>query len=598
MALVSLFAMLDPRIYRTGLIAVLVAAVVAAFSLNNQPGPLSTTLPPQAFNAQNAFLATTGLARKFHDLTPGSTGDDQLAADVATSLRKDGLSVSTRAATARTAAGTRTIQTVIGTLAGTSSANSIVIVAHRDSDGAPGPASLSGTAVLLELARVLSQQTQQRTIVIASTSGSAGLAGATQLAHSIGTSVDAVISLGDMASMQVRQPVVVPWSEGEQVAPPELRKTVAAALTGQANVAPGEPSFGAQFSHLAFPIAVSEQGPFNAAGVPAVSVSLSGEGPPAPAQTVNPARVGAMGSAMLETVNSLESGSSISAPSAYLLFDGKQIPAWAVKLLVLALILPVLMATIDGLARARRHGHAILPWLSWVLLGAAPFVLAALIVLAARVVGLLGTTPPGPLGAGAVPLGAGGVFVIVLIACVITALLLVRTRLMALFVGARSMRRVANEGAGAAVLLVMCVMAIVVWARNPFAAALMIPALHLWMWVLDPGIKLPRPVAAVLVLLGITPPAFVILYYMNSLGLNPLQAVWNGVLLVAAGYIGLITAVQWGVVLGCLTSVIAIAVRRPRATRARPEETPVTVRGPVTYAGPGSLGGTESALRR
>jgi hypothetical protein len=26
--------------------------------------------------------------------------------------------------------------------------------------------------------------------------------------------------------------------------------------------------------------------------------------------------------------------------------------------------------------------------------------------------------------------------------------------------------------------------------------------------------------------------------------------------------------------------------------------TPITVRGPKTYAGPGSLGGTESALRR
>jgi len=28
------------------------------------------------------------------------------------------------------------------------------------------------------------------------------------------------------------------------------------------------------------------------------------------------------------------------------------------------------------------------------------------------------------------------------------------------------------------------------------------------------------------------------------------------------------------------------------------EEAEVTIRGPLTYAGPGSLGGTESALRR
>ena len=32
--------------------------------------------------------------------------------------------------------------------------------------------------------------------------------------------------------------------------------------------------------------------------------------------------------------------------------------------------------------------------------------------------------------------------------------------------------------------------------------------------------------------------------------------------------------------------------------QSEPEEVRVTVRGPVTYAGPGSLGGTKSALRR
>jgi hypothetical protein len=39
--------------------------------------------------------------------------------------------------------------------------------------------------------------------------------------------------------------------------------------------------------------------------------------------------------------------------------------------------------------------------------------------------------------------------------------------------------------------------------------------------------------------------------------------------------------------------VIVLASRQPR-----PEQAPVTVRGPASYAGPGSLGGTESALRR
>jgi hypothetical protein len=40
-----------------------------------------------------------------------------------------------------------------------------------------------------------------------------------------------------------------------------------------------------------------------------------------------------------------------------------------------------------------------------------------------------------------------------------------------------------------------------------------------------------------------------------------------------------------------------IALRALRQPRSAPTP-PVSVRGPVSYAGPGSLGGTESALRR
>jgi hypothetical protein len=54
--------------------------------------------------------------------------------------------------------------------------------------------------------------------------------------------------------------------------------------------------------------------------------------------------------------------------------------------------------------------------------------------------------------------------------------------------------------------------------------------------------------------------------------------------------------IEWSLVAGCVASVIALLVRAAR--RTEPEEAPVTIRGPVTYAGPGSLGGTKSALRR
>jgi hypothetical protein len=589
--------MLDPRIYRTGLMAVVVAVIVVAFSLENQQGAVGTTLPPEAFNGQTAYVDMRGLADKFAGLQPGSHADGVLAGDVAMALQKDGLSVSSTRATARTVDGTRTLTTVTGTMAGQSAGGSIVIVAHRDAAGRTTPADLSGTAVLLELAQVLSGETQQRSVVLASTSGSAGAAGATQLAQRLGTPVDAVIALGDMTSPTVRQPVIVPWSDGQQLAPPMLRNTLASALGAQANLPPGSPGLVAQFSHLAFPLAVTEQGPFGRIGDPAVLLSMSGERAPSAGQPPSAGRLAALGRTVQQTINALETGGSVPAPSAYLIWDSKVIPLWAVKLMVLALILPVLLTMVDGLARARRRGNPILRWLLWVLAGAVPFVLAVLVVLAAKVTGVLATPPPSPLGAGAMPLGAAGTAVIVLSAIVIVGLLLVRRPVVAAF-ARRPLGKPANAGAGAAVLLVLCAAALAIWVRNPFAAALLVPALHLWMWVLDPDIRIPRPLVALMVLVGIAPPVIVILYYSQSLGLSPVQIVWNGVLLIAGGYIGLLAAVQWSVVLGCLVSVISIAARRPRLHRSRPEQTPVTVRGPATYAGPGSLGGTESALRR
>ena len=52
-----------------------------------------------------------------------------------------------------------------------------------------------------------------------------------------------------------------------------------------------------------------------------------------------------MGRSALETINALDAGPNVPAPSAYLLFSGKVVPAWAIRLFVLALILPVLAAT-------------------------------------------------------------------------------------------------------------------------------------------------------------------------------------------------------------------------------------------------------------
>jgi hypothetical protein len=153
-----------------------------------------------------------------------------------------------------------------------------------------------------------------------------------------------------------------------------------------------------------------------------------------------------------------------------------------------------------------------------------------------------------------------------------------------------------DGGAGIAVTLVMCAATLAIWIQNPFAAALVIPALNLWMWVIAPGASLSRPMRLAFLLVGIAPPVLIAIYYAVSLGVGPLGLAWTGMLMFAGGHLSPLVALEWSLLLGCVASVFTIAPRAAHQDRAA--DLPVTVRGPVTYAGPGSLGGTESALRR
>jgi hypothetical protein len=82
-------------------------------------------------------------------------------------------------------------------------------------------------------------------------------------------------------------------------------------------------------------------------------------------------------------------------------------------------------------------------------------------------------------------------------------------------------------------------------------------------------------------------------------GYGPLDFGWALVLAVAGAHVGPVAWLFWSLVAGCATAAFVLAWRTPRPPPVeRGGEPKITVRGPVTYAGPGSLGGTESALRR
>ena len=86
------------------------------------------------------------------------------------------------------------------------------------------------------------------------------------------------------------------------------------------------------------------------------------------------------------------------------------------------------------------------------------------------------------------------------------------------------------------------------------------------------------------------------LYYAMVMGLGPAAAAWNALLMLAGGDFSVMAALEWSIVLGCVVSLALMIIRMAR--QPRPAEVPVTVRGPVSYAGPGSLDATKSTIRR
>lgn len=604
--------MLDVRIYRTGMAVAALALVVLAFSLTNQQGARSAPLAPEVFNGSNVASTMASVATHDPVRPPGSYGDTALAAQVASSFKANGFNVTTSTFRGRTVNGTRTLENVIASRPGMAN-GSIVIVAHRDARGSPAKAALSGTATLMELARDLSGETLNHTIVLASTSGSDGTAGAIQLASTVAGPIDAVIVLGDLASPRPHQPIVIPWSTRPLVAPPVLRNTLAAQIAAQSTLSVGPTSIGGQFAHLAFPLTVSEQAPFDARGIPAVELSTSGETGPADSGVNAPVagtpQLTGLGRAVLATISALDNGPAVDSPSAYLILDGKVVPGWAMSLFVLTLLVPVALTSIDALARARRRGHLIGRSLALVIGAAIPFALALGVVLAARLLGVISAAPPGPLVAGAIPLTSSGIAVLVVAAVVLVGSALglgmaarawlappaARASTTRVDSRSRSIER-PGDGVAVALVIVLWLVTLAIWVKNPFAAALLVPALHLWLWAIDPDLRIVLPVRLGMLALGLAPIVLVVLYYAGTLGFGASDLVWSAALLVAGHAVSLVAALEWCIVLGCLlsaTTLVLAAARRPKSQAA-----PVTVRGPVTYAGPGSLGGTKSALRR
>jgi hypothetical protein len=597
--------MLNGRLYRAAFLPFLFALAIAAFSLTGRPGPLRSSLAPDAFEGQRAYAELDSLAAEFPHRRPGSAGDRALAEHIAQTLRGlggtagGGFQVHTHLFQAQTIDGERTLENVIAQRPGATGAKPIVILAHRDAAGAGAKAELSGTAALLELARVFAARETQRTIVLVSTSGgSGGDAGAADFAADPAGPFDAAIAIGDLAGASRRKPFVVPFSDGSGSAPVELARTVEDAITREVGSDPGSPSGFGQLAHLAFPLTVGEQGPLDAAGIPAVLVQVSGESGPSAADGVSAQSLEGFGRATLSAIDALDTGPDLpQAMQTGLLVQRKTIPAWALRLLIGTLLLPPLIVAADGLARARRRRLPVARWSLWALLCALPFVLAAVFAVLLGALGIVGAAPSAPIPPRALSFdGAAAASVFAVLLVLALAWLVWPILLRRLGVPARPQ----SDAAGVAVLPVLLGVAVLVWLADPLAALLLLPAIHVWLLIVSPELR-PRPVLSLaLVLVGLLPLVLLLSFYADQLGLGVGRVAWMGVLLLAGGHVGLPAALLWSLALGCAAAAVMLSLtgESPLSGPGEEEFEEITIRGPLSYAGPGSLGGTQSALRR
>ena len=339
---------------------------------------------------------------------------------------------------------------------------------------------------------------------------------------------------------------------------------------------------------------LGEQGPFDARGVGAVLLSSSGERAPAADAPVSQARLTAFGRAALRSIGALDESPDVPASGPYVLLERKVLPAWSVRLLALVLVLPVLLAAVDALARVRRRRERVGRWLGWVGVSALPFVLAALVAIGLFRVGLLDAAPQGPVaGAAAQPNAAALASVLLLLA---VGWLVLRRPLLRL---AGMDGDPGKGGAATAIVLVLCAVDGGRVGRQPVrspAAGPGAPRVAAGDGARDadasPGRRAAlrcRAAAAAARRLRLCAPVRPRSARAAVDGRAARRRRWHSFLAVLV----------WCVVLGCAATALVVVLRVTDSSRPDGGVGPsITMRGPKTYAGPGSLGGTESALRR
>jgi hypothetical protein len=475
--------------YRVTWALVALPLLIAAFTVG-RPEPLPRPDLPPSFDAASAAQVARFLARRYPSRVPGADQAAEAAAWVRDRLAEYHLTVEEQQFEAELPGlGRRRLVNLVArplSVGPQRSERTVVVMADRDNLGmAPGlDRNASGTATLIELARELSTLTVAHTIVFVSTDGGAwGGLGAVRLAEdeAFRDSVLAVINLDSVAGPGTAR-LELAGEHGRSPAS-ALTATADASLLAESEQAAGHASAFSQLLDLGFPISFYGQSPLLGHGISAITLTAAPSRPVPPTEDTTSftrERLDQLGRAAQALILSVDGAAEVaSGTESYVYLGGRVLRGFAIQLLLVVALLPVVVTTIDLWARLRRRELVLAPALRslrsrlgvWLWGGG----LAALFT----AVGLFPNGEPRPL-----PLDVEEAqrwpFAAIAGVLALTGLgwLAARTRLVP-----RAPVDRGEELAGhLAAMLALCAVAVATAIVNVYALLFLLPSLHAWLW--------------------------------------------------------------------------------------------------------------------
>jgi Peptidase family M28 len=569
---------IDFRLYRAAFLPALLAVVILLFAVQTPPAPLPTVVAPAEFDEVGAAKIARQIVDRAPARAPGSAGDAAIADMVETRFRavRDG-QVAEQDFTGSVDGKDVQLRNLILTLPG-ASPRCVVVLASRDSASGPGAASsAAATAALVELVSELENSRHAKTLVFVSTDGASdGALGAREFAAHFPQRdlIDGAIVLWQPGSTTRREPSLLDTSDGPESASSGLVRTTQRALADQAGARPPGIGLFGELARLALPSGLGDQAVLIQRGIAAVGLSSAGARPLPVAQDqpedLSTSTLGDFGrTALLLAVTLDASPAPEHGPAAYVTLSGSLVPGWSLALLALALLLPALVASMDGLRRARRGADRIGWGLWWSASRALPLIGALLLLYLLAAIGIV-ARPAFPFDPNRYGIGAGEIVVMALLAAVVG-------------IGYRGMRGwrvpagLGTEVAAPSLGLVSGLAVLLAWTVNPFLALIVVPAAHVWLLDARRGNSILWPVVLVAALASMVPLGAAVGDLVGRLELGS-AAPWQLLLMIGGGQIGFGSMLALCLLVGCLAGIVALAARRTSgAPRRRPAPGAVVV---------------------